>query len=146
MKPLAEVHRRAWDYWYIPVGFFVLAFMAYLLITVQALKAHPLPAALSGDTTRIVAATGEKGFNVEDFVCADPLTKVTKDRFTPPDSTFVANYTLDRTRNSTHEVVNVGVYADSNRQPAATHYDSLNTPTDAFVSPKALECIKKAAG
>lgn len=91
-----------------------------------------------------VPAVGDQGYNVAAF-CSDSNTSVTKDLFTPPDSTFVNTYTLERTKDGKHEVVTVGVYANPAKQPVATHYDSSNTPMDAFVSKDAMSCILSKA-
>lgn len=94
--------------------------------------------------TQVVPAIGEQGYNVE-ALCNDPLSVASKDLVAPPDSTYVATYHLERVKDGIHETVTVGIYADPDRQPTATHYDSANVPTDAFVSKPALECIQKKA-
>lgn len=94
---------------------------------------------VGGDTLNIVPTTGDQGYPVLEF-CQDAATVVTKS-ISPPDSTFAANYTLDRSKDGVHEVVDVGVYADPAKQPVATHYDSANVPRDADVTKDAMRCI-----
>lgn len=91
---------------------------------------------------KIVPASGEQGFPVDVF-CQDPLTKVDKLAFVPPDSQFAAVYTLDRTRNAIHETVTVRVYADPNREPLGTYNDDQHP---AYVTKDAVSCITKKAG
>lgn len=103
---------------------------------------HTTVPVLSPSTVNVVPAVGEQGFNVEAF-CNDPLTTVARDLIAPPDSTYNATYQLTRVKAGIHEVVTVGVYADPNHQPNATHYDSANVPTDGFVSKGATDCIQR---
>lgn len=102
-------------------------------------------AALPGTSqTNVVPAFGDQGYDVHTF-CEDPLTRVGKDSVNPPDSTFIANYTLDRVKDGVHEVVTVGVYSEPGRMPTGIHYNSVNNPADAFVSREAMDCIRRKA-
>ena len=115
-----------------------------LLVGIHSAGGTPPGIADHIDVTQIVPAVGPQGYDVETF-CNDPLTLVMRDKVAPPDSTYGATYTLDRTKGGVHETVFVGVYNDSSRQPTGTHYDSVNNSTDAFVSKAALDCIRSKA-
>lgn len=93
--------------------------------------------------SQTVPTTGEQGYPVLGF-CQDKATTISPG-FPPPDSQFVASYTLDRRLNAVHEVIVVNVYGDLNKMPVATHYDSANHATDAFVTKEALACIVQKA-
>lgn len=97
------------------------------------------PVSVGTSPQTVIPTTGSQGFLVAPF-CDDTHTTVTLG-ISPPDSTFAAYYTLDRRLNGVHEVVEVGVYADTGRMPVASHYDSANNRTDAFVDRDALGCI-----
>lgn len=126
-------------------GVLLVAIVSAILTTLAANVAAPAAGVDTQPLTsqqKIVAASGEQGFPVDVF-CNDPLTKVDKLAFVPPDSQFAAVYTLDRTRSTIHETVTVRVYADPNREPLGTYNDDQHP---AYVTKDALSCITKKAG
>ena len=118
-----------------------VSLLAVVLVYARAptLIGAPLPA-----TTNIVPTTGEQGYPVAEL-CKDTATTVSGPGISPPDSKFAATYQLARTKAGVHEVVIVNVYGDQALQPVGTHYDAVNTPTDANVTKAAMDCIRSKA-
>lgn len=116
-----------------------------LALASQYYGATQLPVPLPGDTTvKMVPATGEQGYPVAEF-CKDPLTQVYRYLIPPLETSFSAAYNLSRIRGGVQELVDVYVYADANREPKSTRYDSANNPSTGFVSKAALQCIVSKA-
>lgn len=89
---------------------------------------------------KVLPTTGEQGYPVLEF-CKDSDTKVYGPMVAPPDSTFAASFQLIRVESGVREQIDVNVYADLEKQPVGTHYDSSNKNSDAFVSKEAMSCI-----
>lgn len=128
--------------WYMTIV--VTLALAVALLALYRTAGQPLGTAPLTTETRLVPTTGEQGYPVQEF-CEDSRTTVSKDLVTPPDSTFAATYNLERTKDGVHEVITVGIYADSNRAPLATHYSADNSSQDGFVSKAAAACIIRKA-
>lgn len=98
-----------------------------------------------GDKTIFVPATGIDGFNTEVF-CQDPLTKVKP--LPAPDAGVT--YQLTRVRDNVSETVLVVLSpsGDVNTEFSRHFYDTTvgQQPEPAFVTDKALDCIRKKAG